>query len=265
MIQGTTPAGASTEQQAAAWVRGMFARIAPRYDLLNHVLSLHIDRYWRRRTVARVSAALRRPEARVLDLCCGTGDLTLALEAKRGAAVLGSDFCHPMLVAARHKAEQRRLQSKLFEADALFLPLADHSLDLITIAFGFRNLANYRTGLAELSRVLRPGGMLAILEFSQPRNRLFKAAYKFYSEAILPRLGGWISGSKDAYTYLPESVLKFPSPEELAQEMRKVGFEDVTFERMTCGIVALHCSKRAGQSRRSQAATRPAQMRSGAD
>jgi demethylmenaquinone methyltransferase/2-methoxy-6-polyprenyl-1,4-benzoquinol methylase len=164
----------------------------------------------------------------------------LALEAKRGAAVLGSDFCHPMLVAARRKVEQRGFVSKLFEADALALPLADRSLDLITIAFGFRNLANYRTGLAELSRVLKPGGMLAVLEFSQPRNRLFRAAYDFYSTMILPKLGGWISGSNDAYTYLPDSVRKFPSAEDLAIEMRSAGFTNVQFQRMTGGIVALH-------------------------
>lgn len=244
MIEGATPAGAGSEHQAAVWVRGMFGRIAPRYDLLNHLLSLNLDRYWRRRTVARLASVLRRPDVRVLDLCCGTGDLMLALEAKRGAAVLGSDFCHPMLVAARRKVEQRGFQSKLFEADAMALPMADRSLDLITIAFGFRNLANYRTGLAELLRVLGPGGMLAILEFSHPRNPLFRAAYNFYSEAILPRLGGWISGSKDAYTYLPESVRKFPSAEDLAEEMRSMGFADVHFDRMAGGIVALHCGTR---------------------
>lgn len=240
MIQGTTPAGTGSEQQAAIWVRGMFGRIAPRYDLLNHLLSFNVDRYWRRRTVACVTPVLLRADARVLDLCCGTGDLMLALESKRGGAVFGSDFCHPMLVAAQHKIQQRSFRSELFEADALALPLADRSLDLITIAFGFRNLANYRTGLAELWRVLKPGGTLAVLEFSQPRNRLLRAAYNFYSEAILPRLGGWISGSRDAYTYLPESVRKFPAAEELAREMRSMGFDDVHFERMTGGIVALH-------------------------
>jgi demethylmenaquinone methyltransferase/2-methoxy-6-polyprenyl-1,4-benzoquinol methylase len=244
MIQGATPADARTEQQAAAWVRGMFGRIAPRYDLLNHLLSLNIDRYWRRRTVARVAGVLERPDARVLDLCCGTGDLMLALETKRGGAVLGSDFCHPMMITAQRKIKQGGFRSKLFEADALALPLAGRSLDLITIAFGFRNLANYRAGLVELLRVLKPGGMLAILEFSQPRNAWFRAAYNFYSEAILPRRGGWISGSKDAYTYLPESVRKFPAAEELARQMRGLGFEDVGFDRMTGGIVALHCGIR---------------------
>ena len=249
MIQGTSPTGSATERQAAVWVRGMFGRIAPRYDLLNHILSLNIDRYWRARTVARVAAVLQQQDARVLDLCCGTGDLMLALERKRagavlGSFVLGSDFSHPMLTAAERKVRHRRARAELFESDALALPVADRALDLITVAFGFRNLANYRSGLAELLRVLKPGGMLAILEFSQPRNRVLAAAYDFYSVMILPRLGGWISGSKDAYSYLPESVRKFPGAEDLAEEMRQAGFEDVGFERMTGGIVALHFARK---------------------
>ena len=245
MIQGTSPTGSRTEQQAAVWVRGMFGQIAPRYDLLNHLLSLNIDRYWRARTVARVAAVLDRPGARVLDLCCGTGELMLALERKRGGAVLGSDFSHPMLTAAGQKVQQRRAASQLFESDALALPVAGQALDLITIAFGFRNLANYRRGLCELLRALKPGGMLAVLEFSQPPNRVLAAAYQFYSVHILPRLGGWISGSKDAYSYLPESVRKFPAAEELADEMRMAGFADVHFERMTGGIVVLHVARKS--------------------
>lgn len=244
LSQGTTPAGTDNEQQAATWVRGMFGSIAPRYDLLNHLLSLNIDRYWRARTVARVSHVLSNPEARVLDVCCGTGDLMLALEAKGHATVFGSDFCHPMLVAARQKVEQRRLRSALFESDALRLPLRDASLDLITIAFGFRNLANYQQGLEELRRVLRPAGLAAILEFSTPPNRLLARMYGFYSRAILPTLGGLISGSKQAYAYLPESVRKFPGAEDLADQMRGAGFANVGFERMTAGIVALHIGER---------------------
>ncbi len=154
------------EQQASTWVRGMFGRIAPRYDLLNHLLSMNIDRYWRARTVSRVAPILARPGARVLDVCCGTGDLTLALESRaRQRSVFGSDFCHPMLVAAR-----RKRCPALFEADALQLPVADASFDLVTIAFGFRNLTNYHSGLGELRRILKPGGTLAILEFSTPPN-----------------------------------------------------------------------------------------------
>jgi demethylmenaquinone methyltransferase/2-methoxy-6-polyprenyl-1,4-benzoquinol methylase len=237
-MKGATPQGARSEQEAAAWVRAMFGRVAHRYDLANHLLSFNIDRYWRTHTVARVADVLARPEARVLDICCGTGDLVRALQRARleGAPVLGSDFCHPMLVAAHAKVGRGRL----FEADALRLPLTDASLDLITVAFGFRNLANYDAGLREMRRVLRSGGRAAILEFSQPPNALFGALYTFYSRRVLPVIGGALSGSRDAYTYLPESVRKFPSPDELAAMMRAAGFEAVSFERLTGGIVALH-------------------------
>ena len=234
-MKGTTPEGTANEREAARWVRGMFGRVAHRYDLANHLLSMNIDRWWRARTVSRVRAVLARPGARTLDLCCGTGDLLLALERLAGGAVMGSDFCHPMLVNARKKGAHL-----LFEADALELPLRDDSIDLITIAFGFRNLANYERGLVEMRRVLRPGGMLAVLEFSQPPNRAFAALYGFYSRRVLPLIGGMLSGSRDAYRYLPESVRKFPAPEELSDMMRRAGFERPCFERMTGGIVALH-------------------------
>jgi len=240
-MKGATPEGARSEREAAEWVRDMFGRVAHRYDLANHLLSFNIDRYWRAHTMARVREVLARPEARVLDICCGTGDLARALQRGRpagapGSHVMGSDFCHPMLVAARAKVGG----CPLFEADALRLPLAGASLDLITVAFGFRNLANYEAGLREMRRVLRRGGMAAILEFSQPPNPLFGALYGFYSRRILPAIGGALSGSRDAYTYLPESVRKFPAPEELAEMMRAAGFAAVGFERLTGGIVALH-------------------------
>jgi demethylmenaquinone methyltransferase/2-methoxy-6-polyprenyl-1,4-benzoquinol methylase len=223
----------------------MFGRIAPRYDLLNHLLSFNLDKRWRARTVARVAEILDRPDARVLDLCCGTGDVLLALERQRKNVhghkpVLASDFCHPMLVEARRKIGGRGFRSPVFEADALSLPLADSSLDLITVAFGFRNLANYQHGLEEMLRVLKPGGVAAILEFSQPPNPAFRAFYGFFSTSVLPRVGGLISGSPDAYSYLPESIRKFPGAEQLAQEMRQAGFSQVEFERMTAGAVALH-------------------------
>jgi demethylmenaquinone methyltransferase/2-methoxy-6-polyprenyl-1,4-benzoquinol methylase len=238
-MTGTTPPGAASEQDAARWVRGMFGRIAGRYDLLNHLLSFNLDRRWRARTVHRVSELLSRPDARVLDLCCGTGDVLYSMETRKKCAAFGSDFCHPMLVEAK-----RKVASPLFESDALMLPLRDQSLDLITIAFGFRNLANYRRGLEELLRVLKPGGTVAILEFSQPNNRAFAALYGFFSTRVLPRIGGMISGSRDAYSYLPESIRKFPTAEELAQEIREAGFNGVDFERMTAGAVALHLARR---------------------
>ncbi len=243
---GTKPPGARTEAEASRWVQSMFGRVAHRYDLLNHLLSFNVDRYWRRRTVRRVRDVLRRPGARVMDMCCGTGDLLVALEHERGGPVWGSDFCHPMLVMARRKFAERRSASTVFEADALQLPLPDRSIDLITVAFGFRNFANYRDGLREMLRVLRPGGVAAILEFSQPPNRLFAALYDFYSKRVLPRVGGFISGAGDAYRYLPESVRRFPGADELADEMRRAGFGEATFERMTGGIVALHIGVAGG-------------------
>ena len=237
-MSGTTPEGARSEQEAARWVRGMFGRVAHRYDLANHLLSFNLDRWWRAYTVRRVRPVLDRADARVLDICCGTGDLMLALAGRRAA--LGSDFCHPMLVRARDKIGQKRVRAAVFESDALRLPVRDGSLDLITAAFGFRNLANYEAGLAEMRRVLRKGGAAAILEFSQPPNPAFAAVYNFYSRRMLPWIGGALSGSRAAYEYLPESVRKFPSAEELAEKMRTAGFARVEFEYLTGGIVALH-------------------------
>jgi demethylmenaquinone methyltransferase/2-methoxy-6-polyprenyl-1,4-benzoquinol methylase len=225
----------------------MFGKIAGHYDLLNHLLSFNLDKSWRARTVERIAPILEKPNARVLDLCCGTADILLQMEARAQATrpwILGSDFCHPMLVEARRKIEQRRLRSPLFEADALALPVAGESLDLITVAFGFRNLANYRQGLVEFARVLKPGGTLAILEFSQPTNPVFAGVYNFFSTRVLPSVGGMISGSRDAYSYLPDSIRKFPGAEDLATQIRAAGFADVHFERMTFGAVALHLARK---------------------
>ena len=240
---GTTPEGSRSEQEASRWVRGMFGRVAHHYDLANHLLSANIDRLWRARTVARVRDILRRPGARVMDLACGTGDLLVALERDAHRALLGSDFCHPMLAGAKSKLARLGLKSTLVEADALALPLPDASLDLITIAFGFRNLANYAAGLKEMRRVLRPGGAVAILEFTQPPNKAFAAVYNWYSRRVLPVLGGAISGAPEAYSYLPESVRKFPEPEQLAAMMRTAGYAVVEWEYLTFGIVALHVGR----------------------
>jgi demethylmenaquinone methyltransferase/2-methoxy-6-polyprenyl-1,4-benzoquinol methylase len=190
--------------------------------------------------VRRVRHILKLPGARVLDLCCGTGDLALALERRSRTLVLGSDFCHPMLVSARGKVDQRHARVALFESDALHLPVRDGSMDLVTVAFGFRNLANYEAGLAEMRRVLRPGGVAAILEFSQPPNPLFRAANNIYCRRILPWIGGLVSGAPDAYSYLPESVRKFPAAPELAEDLRRAGFEGVSYDYLTGGTVALH-------------------------
>lgn len=240
---GTTPAGVQGEEQTARWVREMFGGVAGRYDLLNHVLSFNIDKLWRARTVKRVMPILRRPDAQVLDICCGTGDLLIELEKAAGRRLLGSDFCHPMLREAGDKILKRRLGSALFESDALRLPVKDASLDLITVAFGVRNFANYRKGFEEMRRALRPGGVAAILEFSQPPNPMFARLYNFYSMKVLPRIGAVISGSPQAYEYLPDSVRKFPDAPHLAAILKECGFAQVEFERMTFGIVALHLAK----------------------
>ncbi|MCS7316189.1 MAG: ubiquinone/menaquinone biosynthesis methyltransferase [Bryobacterales bacterium] len=242
MITGAAPAGADGPDQAARWVWGMFARIAPRYDLLNRLLSFGQDSRWRRSAAVRVRRWIETPGARALDLCCGTGELLAALwhlrrpAGPRNLLLAGCDFCRPMLLLARRKLPA----AALIEADALRLPVADGSLDLVTVAFGFRNLADYRGGLAEMRRVLRPGGAAAILEFSRPTGPLLGPLYAWYARSVLPRLGGWISGHPDAYRYLPESVSKFPTPPELAEWMREAGFAQVRFELFSGGIVALH-------------------------
>jgi demethylmenaquinone methyltransferase/2-methoxy-6-polyprenyl-1,4-benzoquinol methylase len=242
---GTRPDGAQTEAEASRHVQEMFSRIAPRYDFLNHVLSLSLDRVWRRRTARRFSHILANPEARVFDLCCGTGDLTYALERENawrggGASIAGADFSGAMLALAQRKARQQHSRAAFCAADALRLPLADGSAGLITSAFGFRNLANYRQGLAEFLRVLRPGGELGILEFCEPRTGWMAALYRAYFSKVLPRIGGAISGSGEAYSYLPASVARFPQPDELAGWMRESGFIDVHYESWTFGSVTLH-------------------------
>jgi demethylmenaquinone methyltransferase/2-methoxy-6-polyprenyl-1,4-benzoquinol methylase len=226
----------------------MFADVAPRYDLLNHLLSFHIDRTWRSALAKRLATVLARPDARVLDLCCGTGDVLFHLEDRAAAQVLGADFCHPMLVSARRKAASRGREARLVEADALELPLADHSLDAISIAFGFRNLTNYRAGLAEFHRVLKPGGVLAILEFSHPRGWLMKSSYGFYSSVVVPAVGALLSGSREAYHYLPESIRLFPRASELRAMIESGGFAEADFTLFTGGIAALHTGRKSAAS-----------------
>lgn len=245
-VRGTRPEGVRDEKEAAAHVREMFGRIAPRYDLLNHLLSLDIDKAWRWRVAKRFSATLRDPRARVLDLCCGTGDLALAFrkEAPTGAEIVGSDFVPEMLDRARAKAAASRANVTFVEADALALPFGDAGFDLVSCSFGFRNLANYERGLREILRVLKPGGAVAILEFAEPRGKLFGSVYRFYFRRVLPLLGGLISGNGSAYTYLPSSVSKFPSPESLQEQFAAAGYVEAGFERWTGGIVTLHTARK---------------------
>jgi demethylmenaquinone methyltransferase / 2-methoxy-6-polyprenyl-1,4-benzoquinol methylase len=241
-VPGTRPEGVRDEREASARVREMFGRIAPRYDLLNHLLSLDIDKVWRRRVARRFGAILSNPSARVLDLCCGTGDLALAFrkEAPAGAEIVGSDFVTEMLVRARAKAASSSAAITFVEADALALPFADATFDLVSCSFGFRNLANYLRGLVEILRVLKPGGVAAILEFGEPQGKLFGGLYRFYFRRVLPRVGALISGNGFAYSYLPSSVSKFPSPEALQRQFEAVGYSDARFEQWTGGIVTLH-------------------------
>ena len=246
--KGTRPLGAVTEADASRQVREMFTQIAPRYDLLNHLLSLQLDRLWRARVARHLRAILERPEALVLDLCCGTGDLAFSLARTGRARVIGADFSHAMLVRARQKDETPGYSGNakvaklmaFFEADALRLPFASASFDVITAAFGFRNLANYEDGLLEIYRVLKPGGTLAILEFTEPPAGLLGDLYRWYFRNILPRIGGFLSGDRSAYTYLPASVSRFFRPAELASLMTTVGYHSVEFRVWTLGTVALH-------------------------
>ncbi len=245
-VRGTTPVGTSDERSAAHAVRQMFDEIAPRYDFLNHVLSMNIDRLWWRRTARSFSHILSRNDARVLDLCAGTGDMSVAMRAvalrqNSSAAILALDFSHQMLQHGLAKFNAKKIQP--LEADALHLPLADNSVDLVVSSFGFRNLANYDGGLREIFRVLKPRGEVGILDFSEPGGWLGKL-YGFYFRNVLPRIGTMISGVRGPYEYLPASVHKFPAPQEMLARMESVGFGDVSWTPYTFAIAGLYRGKR---------------------
>jgi demethylmenaquinone methyltransferase/2-methoxy-6-polyprenyl-1,4-benzoquinol methylase len=223
----------------------MFSGIAGRYDLLNHLLSGNIDKRWRRVAVRALESSLVEG-ARVLDVACGTGDLSLVLAEAGAVRVVGLDFCRPMLEIARRKAEADSRLIPFVEGDALRLPFANETFDAATIAFGLRNLAGVADGLRELRRILRPGGRLAVLEFSSPVVPGFRALFRFYFTRVLPRVGGLLSGSRGAYEYLPDSVLKFPDQKRLAELMREEGFEGVEYRNLTGGVAALHTGTRVG-------------------
>jgi demethylmenaquinone methyltransferase/2-methoxy-6-polyprenyl-1,4-benzoquinol methylase len=264
---GARPSGASDPAAAAEQIQQMFNAIAPRYDLANHLLSAGIDRLWWRRTARALRPILARPDAVVLDLCCGTGDMTLALNKLRPkpissspessgapsmtalsswvgckpsaspAPILAVDFSRKMLALAQPKFAGHNIRA--IEADALHLPFADASIDLITCAFGFRNLASYADGLAELHRVLHPGGQIAILDFNQPAG-LVGALYSLYFKRVLPLLGRIISRDPRAYAYLPESVARFPSPPRMLEMIAAAGFAAPTWTPYTYGIAGLY-------------------------
>ncbi|MEO8870668.1 MAG: ubiquinone/menaquinone biosynthesis methyltransferase [Granulicella sp.] len=239
---GARPVGAGDEAAAASAVQEMFDTIAPRYDLANHLLSAGIDRWWWWRAARSFRGVLERPEYVVLDLCCGTGDMALALSKHRpdtdaAAPILAVDFSHQMLSRGAVKFAGHRILP--IEADALHLPIASGSLNLVTSAFGFRNLANYEEGLAELFRVLRPGGQIGILDCNQPSG-LVGAMYSLYFKKILPKLGGMISGDSNAYRYLPASVERFPRPPRMLELIRNAGFAEATWTGYTFGVAGLY-------------------------
>lgn len=249
-IVGAAPLGASDRESTAKAVREMFTAIAPRYDLLNHVLSFNVDRLWWWRTARRFDPLLKRPGARVLDLCCGTGDMTFALGRRTRATdarILGADFSHAMLqrAAAKDKREsggtltEKSPSLRWIEADALHLPFPNGHFDLVTSAFGFRNLADYDAGLREIARVLRPGGEIGILDFGEPRG-LLGEVYRVYFKKVLPALGTLISGVRGPYAYLPASVERFPSPEEMMARMQQAGFSEASWTPYTMGIAGLY-------------------------
>lgn len=240
---GATPEGTRDPQAAAVAVRQMFTSIAPRYDLLNHVLSMNVDRLWWRLAAKTFAAILAQPESAVLDLCCGTGDMTFALlrQTNRTAKIFGADFSHAMLRRAAQKS--RGTVPHWIEADALHLPFHDSSFDLVTSAFGFRNLADYDAGLREIVRVLKPGGECGILDFGEPKG-LIGRLYRIYFRHVLPRVGTLISGVKGPYSYLPASVEKFPAPDEMLARMEKAGFTACAWTPYTFGIAGLYRGKK---------------------
>jgi demethylmenaquinone methyltransferase / 2-methoxy-6-polyprenyl-1,4-benzoquinol methylase len=242
--RGAQPAGTTGEQDAAAAVQAMFDSIAPRYDLLNHILSGSIDRFWWWRTARRFRHILSHPQARIADICCGTGDMTMALLRRRpplAAPVLAVDFSHQMLM--RGAAKFAKHGAIAIEADALHLPIADGTLQLLTTAFGFRNLANYEAGLREFHRVLAPEGEFGILDFSEPGGIVGKL-YAFYFRRILPRIGRLLSGAGSAYAYLPASVGRFPAPREMLATLESIGFRDVRWTPFTFGIAGLYTARK---------------------
>jgi demethylmenaquinone methyltransferase/2-methoxy-6-polyprenyl-1,4-benzoquinol methylase len=224
-------------------VRQIFSEIAPRYDLLNHVLSLNIDRGWRRKAIAELGIE-RKPRGTYLDLCAGTMDVSVALARTSGfgGSIVSADFAEPMLRAGKSKIDGKRIAP--VTADALELPLGSNSISGAIVSFGIRNVAGLDNSLIEVARVLEPGARFVILEFSTPSSSLLNAAYQQYFKHVLPKIGGFISGHPTAYRYLPESVANFPTGDDLARRMRAAGFSKVRWRPLTFGVVALHVGER---------------------
>jgi len=239
-----------TLDKSALRVREMFRQIAPRYDKMNHLLSLNIDKWWRKKAVARLSVEGDHP---ILDICCGTGDLAIAIaeSVDTDVRVIGSDFCHAMLEIARDKENTRLLDARggsgrqtipFFEADSMSLPFSGDHFQCVTVAFGLRNIADTDAGIREMVRVCRPGGQVMVLEFSQPWLPILKQAYGFYFRYVLPKVGQMLArNDKSAYEYLPASVGQFPSGEALALRLKDAGLTDVKYYGLTLGVATIYC------------------------
>lgn len=232
------------EASTARAVREMFRSVAPRYDFLNHLLSARRDIAWRRAAAQAVRPILARPGSVAVDVCCGTGDLALEFARYSAGKVIGTDFCHPMLQTARAKASRASRSVLFLEADTMGLPFQDGSLDLVSVAFGFRNLSNYARGLLEMRRVLKSGGTVAILEFSRVETPVLGPLFRFYFRRLLPRIGTLISGVAGPYQYLPDSVSRFPDQKQLSGMMREAGFSAVRYRNFFLGAAALHLGER---------------------
>ena len=232
-------AAAAGGAEKPAYVQRIFSQIAPRYDLLNHLLSFNIDKRWRRAAIAALDWK-RSPAGTYVDLCAGTLDVSAQLARSPGfrGRIIGADFAEPMLRAGLGKAAGAVVSPVV--ADALALPLPDHSAAGAIVAFGIRNVAGLDRALREIHRVLEPGARFVILEFTTPHSRVVRAGYHLYFHHVLPRIGGWVSGHRTAYAYLPRSVANFPIEEQLAAHMRNAGFGDVSWRPLTFGIAAIH-------------------------
>lgn len=228
------------EQAHGRWVRDMFGNIATRYDFINRVIAVNFDRSWRKLVVKKLQPELQKPDGLVLDIACGTGDLSLELQKNSKAQIVGTDFCRPMMTVAQEKTQKSNLKIPYIEADGMNLPFADNKFDAVTASFGLRNFANWQQGLDEMRRVLKPGGRLAILEFAIPTLPVFREVYNVYFDRVLPFVGGALSGNLAGYKHLNNSVRKFPDQTGFSEMIRKTGFDAVEYQNLMTGICAIY-------------------------
>jgi demethylmenaquinone methyltransferase/2-methoxy-6-polyprenyl-1,4-benzoquinol methylase len=228
------------EQEHSRWVRDMFASIATKYDFINRVIAVNFDQSWRRLVVKKLAPELARPDALVLDIACGTGDLSIELQKNAAAKIIGTDFCRPMLSVAQEKTGKKNLQIPFIEGDGMALPFASSTFNAATAAFGLRNFANWQEGLNEMHRVLKPDGRVAILEFASPTLPGFRQIYDLYFDRVLPRVGGILSGNLAGYEHLNKSVRKFPDQKGFSRMLSNTGFKNVEYKNLMTGICAIY-------------------------